>query len=328
MDSNSCLNSFNLDILQIIKDFAKKNSIHVNIETKNKSISKIELIGELTTESNLDPQELHLPEELSQITSLTILNISNMPLSDLSNIPISLKKIFISATHINSFIGCPDSLPYLKAIYLKDNKYFQSLDGLPKSLPRLKYLEIENCPLQSIEGISRYHTLRELSLLKTHLPNFKEIFKIRQKNPKIQTSIDSCMFISLYGLPKDKEIVNFYLDEIYHPKTRFYSKEERKLTHNGPHKESLVPKSYYPFISRDRLSWEKIHANFNISPHTLANQLCKGHNLSEFEEDRIIYEGTLETIRVLEQGGLHQDPILLKLKKRWNITFDIPNLIL
>ena len=46
-----------------------------------------------------------------------------------------------------------------------------------------------------------------------------------------------------------------------------------------------------------------------------------------FEQDRIIYEGTMETLRILYHSMSHTDPILRRLADKWHIPLTFGNFL-
>ena len=62
---------------------------------------------------------------------------------------------------------------------------------------------------------------------------------------------------------------------------------------------------------------------FLPSPKNLAHRYIKQEALSRFEQDRIIYEGTPETIHFMAQSLPSTDPLLQTLAERWKIPLGL-----
>ena len=67
---------------------------------------------------------------------------------------------------------------------------------------------------------------------------------------------------------------------------------------------------------------------FRPSPHNLASRYAKGESLTQFELDRIRYEGTSHTVEIMLRTLTITDPILQELAKRWRIPLNIDNILI
>ena len=88
-------------------------------------------------------------------------------------------------------------------------------------------------------------------------------------------------------------------------------------------KKYLPPISYLPFADIARYSPKEIYGHFAPDPSSLARQYVQGISLSQFERDRIVYEGTLRTLQILRDHFDSSDPLLKALENQWKVEIPL-----
>ena len=91
----------------------------------------------------------------------------------------------------------------------------------------------------------------------------------------------------------------------------------------------LLKKNHIIFTDKVLL---EIHAAFRPTPHALAKRYIKAAGdrgvLTEFERDRIVYEGTLDTYQLLLSGLGSVDELITDLRNMLGISARVDNVML
>jgi hypothetical protein len=227
--------------------------------------------------------------------------MKNATLSALHYIPQSLQILHIEHVQISSLEGLPDNLPNLKTLIIKHCP-LKSLRGLPKALPNLRELEIEHTELRSLDGIPQMPQLEKILINHGKIPNFEGIVDLKKFSPKAFVSIRDQAFCSPHGYP---------LNEIR--RALFY------IEHNRLSNPNAIPSSYKQYLNEKQYKQDEIFKFFKPSPSRLASRYNDAENISQFEQDRIVYEGTLDTLKFLIEQVGPEDVLVKKLAQQLDV---------
>jgi internalin A len=146
--SNTSLATVPSEILEF-SDLVGLELKAAGIKVVPKEIEKLRSLGEL----NLSYNEIsQLPEEIGAFSSLTTLRLQG---TSLTTMPTSvnqlkrLKRISLAGTQLIRWPGELNGLSALEHVGLRDTRVTEIPGDAVRSLPRLKYLGLERCPVKS-----------------------------------------------------------------------------------------------------------------------------------------------------------------------------------
>jgi hypothetical protein len=265
------------------------------------------------------------------------------------------------------FTGFPKKMPNLGSFYALDCPVI-SLRGLPLSLPKCRHFELRNSRLMTAEDLPDMPILQNLILSNSDMRNYaglstyldKQARCVKKYGEKSHNSeghrqiplISYSLPISMHGLPPTYREMSGYLHGLINIRCN-YSEVAKGIPQTyieqmmlnrwvsiedlPPHHKTiqLPPPKYREEVLCTELDFpahhealKEIYEMFRPSPHALAVRYAAGEQLSQFELDRILYEGTYHTVQLLLQKGSITDPILQQLAERWQMPLKIDNILI
>lgn len=260
-----------------------------------------------------------LPSWISKLEHLLVFSIDEAPLEKFEGLPDSIEYLHLRLSTFNSLQAINAPWHNLKEFTLGDCPNLLSLEGGPKELPNLTHLTIERCGLQTLEGAPKMPKLNDIKIQECPVKNYAGYDHILENSPSLYPfgiiSFNISSIISLFGIPQG----------IFKKKTRKYM---NRLKFNLESFGDSFPQSYLSYLDFKRWTNDQIYQHFQTDPTQLAVKYANQDELSQFDLDRIVHEGTPQTIRTLRQLVPPTDPILQQLTKRWNVSLEPDPVIL
>jgi hypothetical protein len=247
----------------------------------------------------------------SEVPSLEFLAIVRTKIEDLYYFPITTPKlttIHLYENRIRSLEGFPQLIEPVTGISLNQNQ-LTSLNGLPH-LPMIEYLNFgDNC-IQSLAGLAQeYQHLDSLQLYRNQISSL-ECFP--QRLPQLKTLfLHENRLERFEGLPDYLPSLELFTIEGNPIRTlSFLSLGQIKVLLNRREnfeQLNLSPKGVEIANSGDV---DAIFDFYRRTPGELANSLINGENLSQDEQDRLVYEANYADLGILRRKLDDSHPVV------------------
>jgi hypothetical protein len=253
------------------------------------------------------------PEFATSFQYLQNLSLDWIPLTSLQNLPL-VQYLSFKDAHFADLYSFPSNFLQLIGLSFNFCRNLMSLAGLPREMPNLERLVLWYTPIQSLDNLPKIPSLKNISCKNVQIKNFAGFSEL--KKARVSILHDPYSFISLFGIPK--------------PVNPTFPNWFDKINYNIRDLPGNFPVSYLSRLDLSNNSREEILDHFAAHPSALAMKYINNEVLSEFEQDRIVAEGTLETLHVMIQHLPPTDPLLKSLAQRWNFNLfgDNSNLLL
>jgi hypothetical protein len=279
---------------------------------------------------NDDPYRVHplgrMPEKffdgLEKLKYVRALTLNYMPYMKFPSLPLSLENLSLTHCRFSSFHDIDAPWQSIRKLYMHDCPNVLSLEGLPSTLPLIEEIEFDLCGFLTIENPPKMPNLSKISIKNCPIRNFLGVQEIIEYSPLIRNRLPSWQIARAW-----ENILNRSPEHIIShcgiPLSIFYDAPDIGYYHikqTLQYSPTDIPSSYLPFIDRSHFSEEEIWGHFRTNPTSLADRYGRGELLSHFEMDRILYEGTPTTFRVLYRHKGEHDSLVKKLVFKWKMN--------
>lgn len=242
-----------------------------------------------------------------------------------------MAELYLENVPLQSLHSFPADIRELQLLSIHDAPELRSVAGLPNPFSDVTNLFLVQTGIQTLEGFPALPNIERIGIKHGNIPNLAGVEDLLEHLPgDYALKLDYHPIISPYGISPDNEYwLRFAEREI-----RFmYRREQAYYRDPWPDEipPPMLPRSYLPKLGVENFeetTWTHKSAltgiraclpHFATDPTELAVRYSNEEELSAFEQDRILLEGTLTTLSALiDRKGIH-DPLTQKLAARWQV---------